>query len=148
MDGATMGAWIWMWGLWLNLSALLLGGMLSFPVDTVIEPYPVRRRSSLWRFVRGDMAVGGTVRVGLSLGGVGWWCWVLGLLASDLSRGLLVVGVGALVLAALFNVGRRGPQSLVGLAALSGFQGVGWVALLLVVLQLLGGGDAIGQPAG
>lgn len=138
MEDATMGAWVWMWVLWLSLSALLLGGMLSLPPKEVIEPRPVRRLSCLWRFVRGDMAVGGTVRIGLSLGGAGWWCGAAGLLASDLSRSLLVVGAGALVLIALFNAGRRGAQSLVGLVVLSGFQGAGWVVLLLIVLQLYG----------
>ncbi|NGH10029.1 hypothetical protein G5643_15100 [Serratia marcescens] len=138
MEGATMGAWVWMWGLWLSLSALLLGGMLSLPPKEVIEPRPVRRPPCLWRFVRGDMAVGGTVRIGLSLGGAGWWCGAAGLLVSDLSRSLLVVGAGALVLIALFNAGRRGAQSLVGLVVLSGFQGAAWVVLLLIVLQLYG----------
>ncbi|CAI1189019.1 hypothetical protein [Serratia marcescens] len=106
-EPVSMLGWVWMWGLWLGLSTLLLGGMLSFRVGAVIRPRPVRRRPCLWRYVRGDMTVGGTVHVGLGLGGAGWWCWALGLLASDLSRGLLVVGAGALVLTALFNAGRR-----------------------------------------
>lgn len=138
MEGATAGAWIWLWVLWLSLSVLLLGGMLSLPPKDVVTPLPARLPPWVLRFVQGEMAVGGTVRIGLGLGGAGWWCGAAGLLVSDLSRSLLVVGAGALVLIALFNAGRRGAQSLVGLVVLSGFQGAGWVVLLLIVLQLYG----------
>ncbi|CAI1080212.1 hypothetical protein C2M02_24205 [Serratia marcescens subsp. marcescens ATCC 13880] len=138
MEGATAGAWIWLWVLWLSLSVLLLGGMLSLPPKDVVTPLPARLPPWVLRFVQGEMAVGGTVRIGLGLGGAGWWCGAAGLLVSDLSRSLLVVGGGTLVLIALFNAGRRGVQSLVGLVVLSGFQGAGWVVLLLIVLQLYG----------
>jgi hypothetical protein len=134
----TMGGWIWAWVLWLSLSVLLLGGMLSLPSRTVVKPRSTRVAPGIWRFMRGDMAVGGTVRIGLGLGGAGWWLGAAGLLASDWSRSLLVVGAGALVLIALFNAGRKGAQSLVGLTMLSAFQGAGWVVLLLIVLQFFG----------
>ncbi|HIF6628456.1 TPA: hypothetical protein ACX37D_004881 [Serratia marcescens] len=138
MEGATMGAWIWTWVLWFSLSALLLGGMLSLPSKEVIEPRPVRRSPCLWRFLRGDMAVGGTVRIGLGLGGAGWWCSAAGLLVSDLTRSLWVVITGALVLIALFNAGRKSAMSLWGVTVLAGGQGGGWIVLLLIALQWYG----------
>ncbi|HFT7668210.1 TPA: hypothetical protein ACGR4L_004310 [Serratia marcescens] len=131
-----MSAWVWTWALWLSLSTLLLGGMLSLPARAVISPRPTRRSPCLWRFVRGDMDVWGTVRVGLGLGGAGWWAGAAGLLVSDLARGLLVMAAGALVLIALFNAGRRGPQSLTGLVVLSAGMGAAWVVLVLILLQL------------
>ncbi len=131
-----MGMWSWL--LWLSLSVLLLGGMLLLSPNAVVKPCPARFIPGIWRFIRGDMAVEGTVRIGLGLGGAGGWLCAAGLLASDWTRSLLVVGAGALVLIALFNAGRKGAQTLMELAVLSAFQGAGWVVLVLIVLQLYG----------
>ncbi len=131
-----MGMWSWL--LWLSLSVLLLGGMLLLSPNSVVKSCSVRFTPGIWRFMRGDMAVGGTVRIGLGLGGAGGWLCAAGLLASDWSRSLLVVGAGALVLIALFNAGRKGAQTLLELTVLSAFQGAGWVVLVLIVLQLFG----------
>ena len=133
-----MGTGIWTGLLWLSLSTLLLGAMLSFEPKEDEASCRRRNMSCVWRFIRGDMAVGGTVRIGLGLGGAGWWCGETGLLTTDLFRSLLVVAVGACVLIALFNAGRKGPQSVAGLAVLAGCQGAGWMGLILMVLRLWG----------
>ncbi|HCR2979755.1 TPA: hypothetical protein ON189_004956 [Serratia marcescens] len=133
-----MVAWGWMWVLWLSLSAMLWGGMLSFPPQDVIRRHTPALPPAVWRFLRGDMAVGGTVRIGLGLGGAGWWCGAMGLLVSDMTRSLLVMGMGCMVLVALFNAGRRAALSLWGLMALAGFQGAGWMMCVLIGLELAG----------
>ncbi|TSB25750.1 hypothetical protein FOT43_22605 [Serratia marcescens] len=138
MESATAGAWIWLWVLWLSLSVLLLGGMLSLPPKDVVTSLPARLPPWVLRFVQGEMAVGGTVRIGLGLGGAGWWCSAAGLLVSDFTRSLWVVISGSLVLIALFNAGRKSVMSLWGLTVLAGVQGGGWVVLLLIALQWYG----------
>ncbi|TPW51365.1 hypothetical protein FKD06_11395 [Serratia sp. SRS-8-S-2018] len=127
-----------MWILWLSLSFMVWGGMLSLLPGEAIRRHPSRQPCGVWRFLRGDMAVGGTVRIGLSLGGAGWWCGSMGLLVSDVTRSVLVLGMGGLVLVALFNAGRLAPLSLWALMALAGFQGAGWVMLILIGFELAG----------
>ncbi|BBG67766.1 hypothetical protein SERAS_05690 [Serratia marcescens] len=62
----------------------------------------------------------------------------MGLLASDLTRSLLAMGMGGMVLVALFNAGRRAAISWWGLMALAGFQGAGWMMCMLIGLEQAG----------
>lgn len=133
-----MAVWAWVGLLWMSLSALLWGCMLSFPPRDVIRRHVPRMSPVIWRFLRGDMALRGTVRIGLGLGGAGWWCGAMGLLVSDLTRSLLVIAMGGMVLVALYNAGRRAALSVWGVMALAGFQGAGWMMCMLIGLEQAG----------
>lgn len=131
---------MWVWGLWLwiSFSALVLGGMLSLPLQWGVGTDSIRTLPFFQRFLRGDMAVGGTLRIALGLAGVGWWCSATGILTSELLRSLLIISIGSLVLIALFNAGRKGERSLTEFGVLAGLQGAGWVMIFLVALRLYG----------
>lgn len=132
---------MWAWGLWvwISLSALLLGAMLSFPPQWGVEADSIRTPPFFQRFLRGDMAVRGTLRIALGVSGVGWWCSAAGILTSELFRSLLIISIGSLVLIALFNAGRKGKCSLAEFGVLAGLQGAGWVMIFLVALSLYDG---------
>lgn len=80
--------------LWLGITALLLGGMW-----VLTPPSRLSREISMvwpWRFLRGAMGIGGTVRGGLLSGGVmGWYCATGFPLSATLrDGGVLFVGGG------------------------------------------------------
>ncbi|BBG67765.1 hypothetical protein SERAS_05680 [Serratia marcescens] len=75
-----MAVWVWTGLLWLSLSAVLWGGMLSFAPREVIRRHTPHLPPVVWRFLRGDMAVGGRCALAwvwaVPGGGAGRWaCW-------------------------------------------------------------------------
>lgn len=121
---------------WLAISALLAGVLLLCPVRSS----PRIGFKSVWvlHLVRGDMALGGSLRVGLGACVALWWCVAAGLLTSDVSRGVLGLTAGALVLIALINAGRRAALPLFRCVCLSAALGAALMLWLLMAVQLWG----------
>lgn len=121
--------------LWLSLTATLLGGMWVLPVQTVALPRVPR--PWLWRYLRGDMGIWGTVRAGMVAAGVGWWYQAAGF---SLPRDVLDIAVlllGAPLLVAVFNAGHARALSSGKAAMLCGVLALGWMGWWRVLLNAL-----------
>ncbi|HGM5835945.1 TPA: hypothetical protein ACKP36_004392 [Serratia marcescens] len=122
--------------MWLTLSAVMVGMMWAFPAMHLRRP-PLHQRSWLCRLLAGEMAVRGSVRIGLGISGALWWIGAAGVLNSDAVRGGAVFFSGIIVLVSLFNAGRRAPLSLWGYMCLGGFLGACLLGLFLLAVELV-----------
>lgn len=121
---------------WLAVSAGLTAVLLLCPARP--SPRMAFEKAWIWHLVRGDMALGGSLRCGLGVSVALWWCVAAGLLTSDVSRGVLVLTAGALVLIALINAGRRASLPVFRCVCLSASLGAGLMLWLLMAVQLWG----------
>ncbi|HEJ8008275.1 TPA: hypothetical protein SMI33_002965 [Serratia marcescens] len=120
--------------LWLGVTALLVGGMWVLPPlssSTSVSTARVRR------FLSGEFGVWGTLRVGIAVGAVVWWCATAGYPLPPTVRDGLGLTVGGVMLIALFNAGRRLPLSSAGEVLFCGGLSAGWMGMLVLALYLL-----------
>lgn len=130
-----MSLWMGMVVTWLCLTATLLGGMWVLPVRTVALPR--RPRPWLWRYLRGDMGLWGTLRAGMFAAGVGWWYQAAGFsLPRDVFDSAVLL-LGAALLVAVFNVGHVGALSSGRGVMLCGALALGWIGWWGVLLNTL-----------
>ncbi|MEX3136943.1 hypothetical protein [Serratia ureilytica] len=121
--------------LWLSLAAMLLGGMWVLPVRTVALPR--RPRPWLWCYLRGDMGVCGTLRIGLFAAGVGWWYQAAGFPLSQDTHDIVVLLLGAPLLIAMFNAGHARVLPSGKAVMLCGALALGWMGWWGVFLNAL-----------
>ena len=118
--------------LWLGVTALLVGGMWVLPA-----PSATVSTAGVWRFLSGEWGVGGTLRVGMAVVVVVWWCATAGYPLPPTMRDGLGLVVGGVMLIALFNAGRRLPLSSAGELLFCGVLSAGWMGMLALALYLL-----------
>ncbi|MBY4850247.1 hypothetical protein [Serratia marcescens] len=118
--------------LWLGVTALLVGGMWVLPA-----PSTTVSTAGMWRFLSGEWGVWGTLRVGMAVVAVVWWCATAGYPLPPTMRNGLSLAVGGVMLVALFNAGRRLPLSSAGELLFCGALSAGWMGMLALALYLL-----------
>ncbi len=125
-----LNGWAGFW-VWLGLTVTLTTLMQVLPVR---DAPPPRRIPHPWlrRLLRGEMAIGGSVRIGLGAAAALWWAIAAGLLVSDVMRAALALAAGGGVLTALVNAGRRAHLSVAQATCLCAALSVGGVLLLMV----------------
>lgn len=123
---------LWLWGI---ITVVFTVVMQLFPTEwRYRSPYAVS--SWGWRLLCGEMAIAGSLRVGLTLATALWWCGAAGVLVSDVTRAALVLFFGGILLASLVNAGRRARLSVLGCLWFSGAVSAGVVMLVLVAMWL------------
>ncbi|HID8455194.1 hypothetical protein ACTVKH_18730 [Serratia marcescens] len=121
--------------IWLSLTVTLLGGMWVLPVRAVALPRV--KRPWLWRYLRGDMGIWGTLRAGMFVAGAGWWYQVAGFSLSQDAQDIAVLLLGATLLVAVFNAGHARALPSGKSALLCGALALGWQGWWGVLLNAL-----------
>lgn len=120
--------------LWVGVTALLIGGMwVLLPLSSSTSA----STAGVWRFLSGEWGVWGTLRVGMAVGAVVWWCAAAGYPLPPTVRDGLSLAVGGVMLIALFNAGRRLPLSSAGELLFCGALSAGWMGMVALALYLL-----------
>lgn len=134
MNNAMEWGYLVGWGSWLACSAGFAVLMVLWPLAPSRERR-VGMRSRLWRLLAGEMAIMGTLRIGLGLAGGLWWGGAAGMLTFDLARLSWLATVGGVLLAALVNAGRRARLTPTGYGVLGGLTGLCAVMVASVLTQ-------------
>ncbi|HEJ7138537.1 TPA: hypothetical protein SMF84_005113 [Serratia marcescens] len=120
--------------LWLGVTALLVGGMWVLPP---LSSSTSVSTTGVWCFLSGELGVWGTLRAGMAVGAVVWWCTTAGYPLPPTVCDGLGLAVGGVMLIALFNAGRRLPLSSAGELLFCGALSAGWMGMLALALYLL-----------
>lgn len=127
----VVGTWFWCWG---GLTVVVTGVLKFFPAQWRLRS-PCENRHWGWRLLRGELAIAGSLRAGIAVAAVLWWCGVAGVLTSDMTRCVLALFFGGLFLVSLVNAGRRARLSTLGHLWLGGGVSAGGVVLILIALR-------------
>lgn len=119
------------YGVWFAMTVALVILMQVLPVGNICRSCGIPR-PWLRRLLQGEMAIGGSVRVGLGVAASLWWVITAGVLVSDEVRAVLALTGGVLVMTALVNAGRRARLSVAPTCCLCAALSVGGVLLLMV----------------
>ncbi|WP_447870289.1 hypothetical protein [Serratia fonticola] len=110
--------------LWMGITALLIGGLWMLPPP---QPAPAWW---LWRFLRGDTGMLGSLRIGALMIGTMWCSQIAGFSLSPLIQNSLSLLLGMATLVAVFNAGRCVALSPTEEVVFCGALGAAWMGML------------------